>query len=328
MDDVNRMACPHPIGSGHARLRRPWQPVRRWSAVVLAAWRAAVLITALPAIAWASATPCGQPGVIGLASTAELTGSGELVATLTLTDAPVAAVSVRPLVFADGVLVESGAPLRLACGEEVGWSVPAERLGRVAHAVHWTVLAWPPIAPAVAALDADAAIVRFGERALPGLYPWRDVETLRPPGAAPWPREVRAAPAWVDEPERAGVPPDLVDDAVEWWVEDGGERRPRLARAAAGSAQRFVLQYLPGEHGGGPLVVTCLLDRDQIDAFDGRPFVLVEAVAGRLLVLEGEIVVPGPGWHRLHCLLLPDDAGERPATWPRPLLAAYLWGEP
>jgi hypothetical protein len=91
---------------------------------------------------------------------------------------------------------------------------------------------------------------------------------------------------------------------------------------------RFVLRYLPGERGGGPLVVTCLLDGDQIDAFDGRPFVLAEAAAGRLLVLEGEIVVPGPGWRRLHCLLLPDDAGERPVSWPRPLLAAYLWGDP
>jgi hypothetical protein len=295
---------------------------------VQAAWRALILVALLPAVALASATTCGQSGVIGLASTAELTNAGELVATLTLTDAPVAALSVLPLVFADGLRVEAGAPLRLACGEEVGWSVPPDRLGRVAHAVHWTVVPWPPIAPAVAALDVDGALLRFGDRALPGLYPWRDVETLRPPGAAPWPRQVRADPEWADQPDRPGLPPDLMDDAVEWWVEDGGERRPRLARATEGSAQRFVLHYLPGDHGGGPLVVTCLLDGDQIDAFDGRPFVLVEAVAGRLLALEGGLVVPGPGWHRLHCLLLPDDAGERPATWPRPLLAAYLWGDP
>ena len=177
-------------------------------------------------------------------------------------------------------------------------------------------------------LDVDAALARFSDRALPGLYPWRDVETLRPPGATPWPRQVRADPARADEPERPGPQPDLVDDAVEWWAEGVGERRPRLARAAVGATQRFVLHYLPGERGGGPLVATCLLDGDQIDAFDGQPFVLVEAVAGRLLALEGEIVVPGPGWHRLHCLLLPDDAGERPSTWPRPLLAAYLWGDP
>ena len=295
---------------------------------MLAAWRALILVAVLPAVAWASVAPCGQPGVIGLASTAELTSAGELVATLTLTDAPVAYVSVLPLVFADGLLVEAGAPLRLACGEEVGWSVPTVRLGRVAHAVHWTVLPWPPIAPAVAALDVDAALARFGDRALPGLFPWRHVETLRPPGATPWPRQVRAELARAEEPERPGLPPDLVDDAVEWWAEGVAERRPRLARAAVGATQRFVLHYLPGERGGGPLVVTCLLDGDQIDAFDGRPFVLVEAAGGRLLALEGEVVVPGLGWHRLHCLLLPDDAGERPATWPRPLLAAYLWGDP
>lgn len=295
---------------------------------MLAAWRAAVLIAALPLVAWGSAAPCGHPGVIGLASTAELTSAGELVAALTLTDAPVAAVSVLPLVFADGRLVEAGAPLRLACGEEVRWSVPPERLGRVAHAVHWTALPWPPIAPAVAALDADAALLRFGDRALPGLYPWRDAETLRPPGATPWPREVGAEPSRWGEPDPSGDPPALVDDAVEWWVEDGGVARARLARGATGSRMRFVLRYLPGERGGGPLVVTCLLDGDQIDAFDGRPFVLAEAAAGRLLVLEGELVVPGPGWRRLHCLLLPDDAGERPVSWPRPLLAAYLWGDP
>jgi len=295
---------------------------------VLAAWRAAVCIVALPAVSWASVAPCGQPGVIGLASTAELTSAGELVATLTLTDAPVAAVSLLPLVFADGLLVEAGVPLRLVCGEAVGWSVPPERLGRVAHAVHWTVLAWPPIAPAVAALDADAALARFGDRALPGLYPWRHVETLRPPGATPWPRQARAGSAQAEEPERPRLLPELVDDAVEWWAEGVGERRPRLARAAVGATQRFLLQYLPGERGGGPLVATCLLDGEQIDAFDGRPYVLVEAVPDLLLALEGEIVVPGPGWHRLHCLVLPDDAGERPATWPRPLLAAYLWGDP
>ncbi len=295
---------------------------------MLATWRALVVVAALPAVAWGAETPCGHPGVIGLASTAELTSAGGLVVTLTLTDAPVAAVSVLPLVFADGLRVEAGGPLRLACGEELGWSVPPERLGRFVHAVHWTVVPWPPIAPAVAALDADAALARFGERSLPGLYPWRDVEALRPPGAEPWPRQARTEAERVSAAELTEPRRDLVDDAVTWRAESGGGPSTHLARAAVGAKLPFVVQYLPGERGGGSLAVTCLLDGVQIDAFDGRPVVLVDAVAGRLLTVEGEVAVPGPGWFRLHCLLLPDDAGERPGAWSRPLLAAYLWGEP
>jgi hypothetical protein len=50
--------------------------------------------------------------------------------------------------------------------------------------------------------------------------------------------------------------------------------------------------------------------------------------AGQLLEVDGTVIVPEPGWHRLHCHLLPEPTGERPITWPRPLLALYLWGEP
>lgn len=322
-------------GRGRAPRSSWWLPAPRWSATMLAAWRAVVLVAVLPGVAWASSPPCGQPGLIGFASTAELTGAGHLVATLTLTDAAVASLSALPLVFVDGLAVDAGGPLALACGQEVAWSVPAGRIGRVEHAVHWTVLPWPPVAPAVAALDGGEALARYADRAPPGLYPWSDVELLRPPRATPWPRGTNASgpdtstrALAASAPARGEPPSDLVDDASEWLVGGDDGRRVRLARAPVGATQRFVLRYLPGQHGGGPLVATCLLDDRQVPAFDGLPFVLVEAVAGRLVALEGAVVVPGPGWHRLQCLLLPDDAGERPITWPRPLVAAYLWGDP
>ncbi len=315
-------------GRGRAPLGSWWTPAPRWSAILLAAWRAVVLAGALAGIGSASSPPCGQPGLIGLARTSELTSAGDLVATLTLTDAAVASLSALPLVFVDGLAVDAGGPLALACGREVAWSVPAEAIGRVEHAVHWTVLPWPPVAPAVAALTGDEALARYTDRAPPGLYPWSDVALLRPAGAAPWPREGRANESDGRGRDAAAAPPGLVDDAAEWVVGGDAGGLARLARAPVGATKRFVLRYLPGERGGGPLVATCLLDDRQVPAFDGLPFVLVEAVAGRLVALDGVVVVPGPGWHRLQCLLLPDDDGERPITWPRPLIAAYLWGDP
>jgi hypothetical protein len=293
----------------------------------MAAWRAVVLVATLPGVAGAS-PPCGQPGLIGLASTVELTRAGDLVASLTLTDAAVASLSVLPRVFVDGVVVDAGGPLVLACGREVAWTLPAEAIGPVERAIHWTVLPWPPVAPAVAALAADEALARYVDRAPPGLYPWSDVALLRPPGAAPWPIEGHANEPGARDPAVAVPPSGLVDDAAEWLLggDEGG--LARLARAPVGATQRFVLRYLPGELGGGPLVATCLLDDRQVAAFGGRPFVRLEAVAGRPVALDGVVVVPGPGWHRLQCLLLPDDDGERPITWPRPLIAAYLWGDP
>ena len=315
-------------GRGRAPHGSWWMPAPRWTAILLAAWRAVVLTGALAGIASASPPPCGQPGFIGLARSSELTSAGDLVATLTLTDAAVASLSVLPRVFVDGLAVAAGGPLALPCGEEVTWSVSGEQLGRVDHAVHWTVLPWPPIAPAVAALDADEALARYRHRAPPGLFPWSDVETLRPPGATPWPRATWTSAPGTLAPEVSGTPTELVDDAVEWVVAGDDGSHERLARAPVGATQRFVLRYLPGRRGGGPLAATCLLDDRQVPAFDGLPFVLVEAVAGRLVALEGVVVVPGPGWHRLQCLMLPGDEGERPITWPRPLLAAYLWGDP
>jgi len=309
------------VPRGASAPRRALAP--RWSTIAMAAWRAAVLVAPLTAGAWASPPPCGQPGFVGLASSARLTGAGDLRAVLLLTDAPVASLTVLPRVFVDGRSVDAGGPLRLVCGEEVAWSVPAERLGRARHAIHWTVLPWPPVAPAVAALDAEAALARYAERAPPGLFPWSGVEVLRPPAATPW-----RAPADADAAASSDRRGGLTDDAVTWLAGGDPERHPRLVRAPVGAARRFVLRYLPGERGAGRLLATCLLDDAQVAAFDGRPFAFVEALAGRPVVLEGAVVVPATGWHRLHCLLLPDAEGEPPLAWPRPLLAAYLWGDP
>ena len=279
------------------------------------------------ASAWATSPPepCGRPDLIGLASTTSVAPDGALALTLTLTDAPVDPLHVLPAVFVDGRQLDGGGPVALACRAERAWRAPAA-FAEARHAVHWTLLPWPHVPPALAALTADEALARYAARLPPGLGPWADVELRRPAGALPAPRA--ATPAVHDDGHLGPRPLDagLVDDAVEWLVDDGSPAR--LTRAPVGASVRFRLRFLPGERGAGPVLATCLLDGRQVDAFLGRPVHPSEAVAGRLLELHGALVVPGTGWQRLHCLLLPDDAGERPHTWPRPLLAAYLWGEP
>jgi hypothetical protein len=108
------------------------------------------------------------------------------------------------------------------------------------------------------------------------------------------------------------------------------ERRPRedrLARVPVGASVPFRVQYTPGETGGGRLLVTCLLDERQVEAFDGEPFRVVEVPTHHLLELDGVVTLPRSGWHRLHCLLLSDQPGLDPPTLPRPLDALFLWGD-
>ena len=283
----------------------------------------ALLIAALVVLAGgAQAAPpadgCGRPDRIGLASRAELTAAGALRLALTVTDAPIDPLTVRPLVFVDGRLRFDAGPLRLPCRVELGWTTPPTG---VAHAVHWTLFPWPMVPPTLAALTPDEALLRYAGREPPGLYPWADVELLRPAGAGP-------AAGTAPVRGRAAPPGALVDDRVEVLAPDGAPLDARLVRAPAGRLLAFRLRFLAGEFGAGSALATCLLDERQLEAFDGRPWRAATVAAGHLLEIDGAVVVPGPGWHRLHCLLLPDAPGERPRTLPRPLLAVYLWGDP
>jgi hypothetical protein len=165
------------------------------------------------------------------------------------------------------------------------------------------------------------AQARYAERAPPGLYPWADVELLRPAGAEPGPRpSTLASRPWADA--------DPIDDRVDGIGPDGVALDARLLPVVVGRPVAFRLRYLAGSLGAGPVIATCLLGERQIDAFDGSPLRHAAVEAGQLLEIDGTVVVPGQGWHRLHCHLLPDPPGERPITWPRPLLGLYLWGEP
>jgi hypothetical protein len=261
---------------------------------------------------------CGHPGAIGLASHARLDDEGALTLALTLTDGPMDPLVVRPLVFADGVLLPAAGPVELPCRSAVAWSTPPTG---ARHAVHWTVVPWDPLPPALARLTVSEAQARYAERAPPGIYPWADVELLRPAGAEPGPRPLALS-------GRSWAGADPIDDRVDGIDPDGVAVAARLLPVTVGRPVAFRLRYLAGTLGAGPLTATCLLNERQIDAFAGSPLRHAAVEADQLLEIDGTVVVPGPGWHRLHCHLLPDPPGERPITWPRPLLALYLWGEP
>jgi hypothetical protein len=261
---------------------------------------------------------CGHPGAIGLASHARLDDEGALTLALTLTDGPMDPLVVRPLVFADGVLLPAAGPVELPCRSAVAWSTPPTG---ARHAVHWTVVPWDPLPPALARLTVSEAQARYAERAPPGIYPWADVELLRPAGAEPGPRPLALS-------GRSWAGADPIDDRVDGIDPGGVAVAARLLPVTVGRPVAFRLRYLAGTLGAGPLTATCLLNERQIDAFAGSPLRHAAVEADQLLEIDGTVVVPGPGWHRLHCHLLPDPPGERPITWPRPLLALYLWGEP
>jgi hypothetical protein len=292
---------------------------RRRRGAIRAGAVAATLLALGPG--WSAEPPpvgCGRPGAIGIASHASLDDAGVLRLALTLTDGPMDPLVVRPLVFVDGVLLPASGPIEMPCRGEVVWSSAATA---ARHAVHWTVVPWDRLPPALARMTAAEAQAHYTRGSPPGLYPWADVELLRPAGAEPGPRPAAVV-------GRTWNGPDLVDDRVDGIGPDGAAVATRLLPVAVGRPVAFRLRYLAGTLGAGPIAATCLLDERQIDAFAGSPLRHAVVEAGQLIEIDGTVVVPGPGWHRLHCHLLPDPPGERPITWPRPLLALYLWGEP
>lgn len=278
---------------------------------------------------------CGNPAFVGLASRAEIDVHGALRVRVTLTDAPRAMLTALPVAFADGVVVAGAVPARepvnLACGVETAWSAPVAD----GAAVHWTLLPWPPIPPALAEVAADEAWRRYAERPPPGRFPWADVELVRaaPEDARP---AAEDAPLGADPPQAqrdtADTSPDedhpLLDDGVTWREVADLAGLGYLARARVGARLRFDLRYHPGAAGAGRAWAVCLLDGRQVAPFAGRPAVAATLVAGRAWAVAGEVTIPAPGWHRLTCLLLPDAGAATGGGAPRPLLSAFVWGDP
>lgn len=261
--------------------------------------------------------PCGAVAGLGFVAEGALVGD-DLRATWTLVAAPVAAPLLRPLVFVDGLLRTDFGPVAFPCAEPV--SVEAPDLG-ARDAVHWLLHGWPPVPTALTALGFEEARAAYALRLPPGTFALADVGFDRPPGGRP-----RANPV-----PASGAAGDLVEDRVEVPAsalpEDGrdGQGGPdRLVRATVGALLPIRVVYAAPD--AARVLATCLLDGVQVPAFDDAPARAARLEPGGLLVLEGAVRVPGPGWHRLHCLLLPDDADPDAATPPRPLSALYVWG--
>ncbi len=297
----------------------PLAPRRRGGALVVALLLATWSVgQADPASAGRSApTPCGTLDGLGLVAEGALVGD-DLRATWTLVAAPVEAPVLRPLVFVDGVLRADFGPVAFPCDRSV--SVDAPDLG-ARDAVHWLLHGWPPVPSALTSLGFEEARVAYAARVPPGTFALADVGFDRPIGGRPRASEATATGA-------AGA---LVEDRVEvppWALpSDGRDGRggdDRLVRAPVGALLPIRIVYAAPD--AARVLATCLLDGVQVPVFAGAPALAARLEPGGLLELDGVVEVPGPGWHRLHCLLLPDDADPATPAPPRPLSALYLWG--
>ncbi|MFN2322856.1 MAG: hypothetical protein ABR510_07845 [Trueperaceae bacterium] len=265
----------------------------------------------------AAPTPCGTLDGLGFVAEGALV-RGDLRATWTLVAAPVDAPVLRPLVFVDGVLRTDFGPVAFPCDRAV--SVDAPDLG--AHdAVHWLLHGWPPVPSALTPLGFEEARLAYAARLPPGTFALADVGFDRPLGGRPRAIEATATGA-------AGA---LVEDRVEvpaWALptdgRDGRGGGDRLVRAPVGALLPIRIVYAAPD--AARVLATCLLDGAQAPVFAGASALAAQLEPGGLLVLDGAVRVPGPGWHRLHCLLLPDDADPTTPAPPRPLLALYVWG--
>lgn len=260
---------------------------------------------------------CGALDGLGFVAEGALV-DGDLRATWTLVAAPVDAPVLRPLVFVDGVLRADFGPVAFPCERPVAVDVPD--LG-ARDAVHWLLHGWPPVPSALAALGFEEARVAYAARVPPGTFALADVGFDRPVGGRPRATEAAAAGAAgalgedrVEVPASA-LPPDGRDGR-------GGDER--LVRAPVGALLPIRIVYAASD--AARVLATCLLDGKQVPVFAGAPARAARLEPGALLVLDGAVRVPGPGWHRLHCLLLPDDVDPATPVPPRPLSALYVWG--
>ena len=265
----------------------------------------------------AAPTPCGTLAGLGFVAEGARVGD-DLQATWTLVAAPVEAPVWRPLVFVDGVLRIDFGPVAFACDRPV--SVDAPDLD-ARDAVHWMLHGWPPVPSALSALGFEEARSTYAARLPPGTFALADVGFDRPIGGRPRPTEVVASGAAATLVEdRVEVPPSALPDDGR----DGRGGDDRLVRAPVGALLPIRIVYAASD--AARVLATCLLDGAQVPVFAGAPVLAARLEPGGLLVLEGAVRVPGPGWHRLHCLLLPDDADPATPAPPRPLSALYVWG--
>ncbi len=304
-------------------LVRPLAPRRRGAVLTFA------LLTAGFVAAWAAGqgdpgsadrhppTPCGTLDGVGFVGDGALEGS-HLRASWTLVAAPVAAPVLRPLVFVDGVLGVDFGPVAFPCDRTVFVDAPDLQ---ARDAVHWLLHGWPPVPSALAALGFEEARDAYAARLPPGTFSLADVGFARPIGGRPRPTVATVVAA----------PRALVNDRVEVPASalpadgrDGRGGADRLVRAPVGAELPMRVVYAASD--AALVLVTCLLDGVQVPAFGGAPALAARLEPGGLLELDGVVRVPGPGWHRLHCLLLPDDADPSTPAPPRPLSALYLWG--
>jgi hypothetical protein len=301
---------------------------RRGDGLPGVARRTAVLALAV-AGAWATAqgpvdaapVPCGDLAGIGFLTDGGLRPDGTLTATWTLIASPIGTLVQRPLVFVDGRLVADLGPVAFPCGQPVALEL---RDLAPAHAVHWLLHGWPPVPSDLAPLGFEEARAAYAGRFPPGTFALADVGFARPTGGRPAAGAlVRTRPlppgALVDD--RVEVPPGALDPSGV----DGAGGADRWVRARVGAELPIRIVYEAPDDAA--VLATCLLDGGQVAAFDGAVVRPVHLSAGGLLEVDGRVRVPAPGWHRLHCLLLPDAAEGGADHPPRPLLALYVWGD-
>jgi hypothetical protein len=303
-------------------------------------WRAAPALALLLAAFAGAHTPsdtahhtCGRSDGIGAFYDAHIGADTTFTLTLNLTDSPHAPLALQPLLFVDGVLQvgEDATAITLPCGEAQTWRHP------LAHAhtiVHWSLAPLPWIDPLLAGLDLEHVWRTFAEQPLPQREGWVSVNPIRMRDAPTAPI-TRQQPLWGFPPiataTRYGGHADVWEDGIVW-IADGTQpvvnvtAEGTLARAKVGGQQPFMVRFLPGRLGAGAVALTCLLNGIQIPAFEGALLAPAVARAGEAVRWLGSVTVASPGWQRLHCYLLPEvTSGE---AWPRPLMAAYLWGDP